>query len=159
MSMRAKALEAREYTATDRVSCEAIFLSNVPRYFSADEFVDFTEFLNAPNAHYLVVLDQSGGVVGCGGCYVQGATGALCWGMVTQEFHGRAIGSFLLRERLAWLFAHPVVSEVSIRTSQRSSGFFERFGFSISKVVPGGLAPGLAEVSMTLSRASWSTKR
>lgn len=158
MSTSDKALGARVYAATDREACEAIFLSNMPRYFSADEFVEFREFLNAPNAHYLVAFDQSRAIVGCGGCYVEGTTGSLCWGMVPQEFHGRAIGSFLLRERLAWLFAHPVVSEVSIRTSQKSSGFFERFGFITSTVIPGGLGTGLDEVSMTLSRESWSTR-
>jgi hypothetical protein len=86
---------------------------------------------------------------------VDGSTGYLCWGMVRHELHGRSIGSLLLVERLEWLFAQPRVSEVCIRTSQRSAGFFERFGFVTTKVTSEGFGPELDEVSMTLARGRW----
>ena len=146
---------ARLYAASDQAACEAIFHSNVPEFFSPDEFWDFQAFLADPRAHFLVALDQDATVVGCGGCYVQEIIGCLCWGMVDQKLHGRAIGSYLLRERLAWLFAHPTVCEASVRTSQRSAGFFECFGFVTVNVTPGAFGSGLDEVSMTLSRARW----
>jgi hypothetical protein len=156
--MTKTSLTVRLYAAVDQAACEAIFHSNVPKFFSPDESSEFKHFLAEPKAHFLVALDQDATVVGCGGCYVQGITGCLCWGMVNQELHGRSIGSCLLRERLAWLFAHPAVCEASVRTSQKSAGFFERFGFVTVKVIPEAFGSGLDEVSMKLSRARWCSQ-
>ena len=145
----------RRYVAGDQAACEAVFLSNVPRFFGAHELEEFRNFLTAPDAHYLVVFDERGVIVGCGGAYVAGTTGCLCWGMVHQDLHGRSLGSLLLVERLEWLFAQPAVLEISIHTSQRSAGFFEHFGFVTSKVTSAGFGPELDEVSMTLARERW----
>ena len=57
MSKNKTTPSVRLYAAGDPAACEAIFLSNVPRFFSAGEFEEFRKFLAAPNAQYLVLLD------------------------------------------------------------------------------------------------------
>ncbi|MDO3677584.1 hypothetical protein [Paenibacillus ehimensis] len=50
--------------------------------------------------------------------------------------------------------AEPQFSIVTIETTQYSRGFFERFGFVVERVVPGGFAPGFDLIEMELD-LSW----
>jgi hypothetical protein len=145
----------RPYHSTDFDACLRIFQSNVPTYFAESERAEFVSFLGSAEGEYLVV-ESGGAVVACGGSCVLNSVGRLCWGMVELSQHRASIGSALLARRLADLFSRaPQVDEVSIDTSQRSSAFFERFGFRTQQVTADGFGQGLDCVAMTLRREHW----
>ena len=145
----------RPFRPADAPDCMALFHSNVPAFFAASEAPEFAAFLAEPNAHFFVA-ERGGRVVGCGGAYVRGRSGRLCWGMVARDLHRSGVGAALLRWRLALLFEDSEVDQVELSTSQHSAGFFKRFGFSALKTEPDGHAPGIDEVQMRLLRAAWA---
>lgn len=143
----------RPYRPEDRAACLAVFDSNVPDYFAPHERVDFIDFLDALHGSYFVMDDADGQVVACGGflaSHDDPAVAILCWGMVRRGLHRTGRGAHLLSARLDLIAARPDFTTVSIETSQKSRGFFERFGFIAGTIVPDGFAPGLDRVEMTL---------
>jgi len=82
------AFSFRPYTAADRAACLAIFDTNVPAYFAADERESFAAFLDRGHDYY-VLCDGDGAPVGCGGVRVRpdGRTAILRWGMIRAERH------------------------------------------------------------------------
>jgi GNAT superfamily N-acetyltransferase len=149
-------MRVREYTPADRDACLAVFDSNVPRFFVSPEREEFAAFLDAPPpGPYLVVEDDAGVVVGCGG-YAMGrgtADAHLCWGMVARERHGTGLGRLLLDARLERVRADAAdgsIEALALHTSQHTRGFYERRGFRLESVTPDGYAPGLDRCDMRL---------
>ena len=145
-------MRVRGYTPADRSACLAVFESNVPRFFVPPERAEFAAFLDGPlPGPYLVVEDDAGVVVGCGGYAVNPGTGVadLCWGMVASDRHGTGLGRLLLDARLERARAG-AVDEIALHTSQHTRGFYERRGFRTERVVPDGYAPGLDRCDMRL---------
>lgn len=145
-------MRVRDYTAADRSACLAVFDSNVPAFFVPDEREQFSAFLDALPGPYLVVEDEDGAVLGCGGYAVTpGTTTAdLCWGMVRQDRHGTGLGLLLTTARLERVRADAAVEAVALNTSQHTVGFYERLGFGTELVTPDGYAPGLDRCDMRL---------
>lgn len=145
-------MRVRPYAAADRSACLALFDGNVPEFFVPGERADFAAFLDALPGPYLVVEDDAGAIVGCGGYAVTpGTTTAdLCWGMVARERHGTGLGQLLLEARLRRIHADRAVDAVALNTSQFTRGFYERVGFVTERVVPDGFAPGLDRCDMRL---------
>jgi GNAT superfamily N-acetyltransferase len=146
-------MRVRDYTPADRERCLAVFRGNVPKFFLPVEEPEFAAFLDALPGPYLVVEDEAGAVVGCGGYAVtSGTTTAdFCWGMVARPLHGTGLGRLLGRERLARIRADPAVREVALHTSQHTVGFYQTLGFAAERVIPDGYAPGLHRCDMRLS--------
>ena len=150
-------LTLRPYRPDDRAACLTLFDSNTPRFFDPSERTDFAEFLNTGPDDYFVAIDGSE-TVGCGGVFVTDEAsgphwGGLCWGMVASARHRAGVGSFLLRQRLAYLAeTYPRLDAVLLNTSQHSEGFFARFGFETVEVTPDAYAPGLDRYDMKLPR-------
>lgn len=148
-------LAVRPYRPDDRDACLAIFDGNTPRFFAPSERADFAGFLDAGPGGYFVVADGSV-VVGCGGVFVRDGAGGqheggLYWGMVARTRHRAGVGSFLLRQRLAYLAkTYPETEAVLLDTSQYSYEFFARFGFEVVKATPNSYAPGLDRYDMRL---------
>ena len=151
MPDRQPTLTIRPYVETDFDACLAIFDSNVPKYFAKAERPDFAKFLRIPNAEFLVA-SVDGIALGCGGSYLRGGIGRLCWGMVHASGHHCSIGSTLLASRLDHLFNVAKASEVHLETGQHSAAFFARFGFRIVRVVVDGFAQGIDCVHMSLKK-------
>jgi uncharacterized protein (TIGR02569 family) len=143
----------RLYGPRDRAACLTLFDGNAPPFFAPSERVDFGEFLDHPPGAYLVVEDEHGVVVACGGVTASPRTGLgeLTWGMVARPEHGKGIGRFLLRARLFLLAERPKIARVRLDTSQHTRGFFEREGFVVQASTEDGYAPGLHRFEMTLS--------
>lgn len=145
-------MRVREYTAADRGACLSVFDSNVPRFFVTDERAPFAAFLDALPGPYLVLEDEDGAVVGCGGYAVTPGTATvnLCWGMVRQEHHGTGLGKLLTVARLERIRADAAIEAVGLDTSQHTVGFYQRLGFRTERVTPDGYAPGLDRCDMRL---------
>jgi predicted GNAT family N-acyltransferase len=145
---------SRPYISDDFSACLAIFDSNVPTFFAPEERADFCQFLGTINAEdrpYLV-LTRKGSVIACGGLIIETAKrqASLAWGMVDRTLHGQGLGTSLTQARLALVGATPNIAELMLATSQHTGGFYEGFGFTVSKVTPDGFAPGLDRWDMTL---------
>lgn len=140
----------RDYAASDRDACVALFESNVPTYFAAHELADFLETLDWIEDYYVIELDGEG-VVACGGyagAKEDPSVAVLCWGMVRGDLHRRGLGVRLLNERLGRIDADPAFASVSIETTPFSRDFFARYGFLVTRVQTDGFAPGYDLVEM-----------
>ena len=139
------------YRPDHRGACLALFDSNVPRFFRAEERGEFEAFLDAPPGPYLVGRVDAE-VIAAGG-YAEDASQPgiwmLCWGMVAAPLHRQGFGRALLHARLQALGALPDLREVRINTSQHTRGFFERFGFLVTEIEPDGFGPGLHRCAMS----------
>lgn len=153
-------MRVRAYTPEDREACLAVFDSNVPEFFVEAEREEFAAFLDALPGPYLVIEDEAGAVVACGGYAVTPETGTadLCWGMAARRLHGTGLGNRLLAERLRRVHADPRARAVALNTSQLTRGFYERLGFVTERVVPDGYAPGLDRCDMRLMLASFEER-
>jgi len=146
---------ARPYRIGDRDACLRIFDSNVPEYFDLSEREEFATFLDALPGPYHVLEAPGEGVVACGGHALRPGEpiADLCWGMVRSDLHGRGLGRALTEARMAAAGRSASVRTIALNTSQRTTGFYERFGFEIIEVVRDGYRPGLdrCEMRMALS--------
>jgi ribosomal protein S18 acetylase RimI-like enzyme len=70
--------------------------------------------------------------------------------MVHLDYHRRGIGKALLAYRLNEIRRDPIIRRVTINTSQHTSAFFEKFGFTVERVVRDGYGPGLDRCEMNL---------
>lgn len=143
---------AREYAVADRAACMAVFESNVPVSFLESERGLFAAFLDRLPGPYLVLEDEAGRIVACGGYAVTAGTTTadLCWGMVVRDRQGRGLGRALVEQRLALIRSDAAVTEVALETTQHTCVFYERLGFETVKVDPDAYAPGLDRCVMRL---------
>lgn len=149
---RAKNLTIRDYVATDRDACIAIFDSNVPVFFVPSERREFADFLDRSPGRYAVVEDERGAVIACGGIAASRSDPVgvdLTWGMVHGEMHGRGIGQFLTQERLSWIRQMPSISIVYLNTSHLTEAFYQKMGFRTVKTILNGYREGLHRCDMT----------
>ncbi|MEN5299608.1 GNAT family N-acetyltransferase [Brucella sp. TWI559] len=151
-------LIARPYTVSDFNGCLAIFDSNVPTFFAAGEREEFCDFLIGKSGveGFYLVLTLNEDIIACGGLTIDAKKrqASLSWGMVSSEMHRKGIGTYLFKARLEQARHLQNIDELVLSTSQHSSGFYERLGFRVSKIMPNGFGPGLDCWDMTLR---WAT--
>ncbi len=133
----------------------AIFDSNMPTFFAPEERPDFRLFLETLNAEvspYLVLI-REGSVIACRGLFIEAEKrqAYLAWGMVDRKLHRQGLGTILTQARLTLARANPIISELTLSTSQHTYGFYEGFGFTVSKTTPDGFGTGLDRLDMALS--------
>lgn len=149
--MTGAAVTIRAFARRDFDACLALFDGNVPDFFAAEERAEFAGFLSAGPLTPYLVLEQAGAVVAAGGVS-PGAAGwvTLDWGMVARPRQGQGLGRRLMAARLVMARALPGACGLRLKTSQKTRGFYEGFGFRAGAVVPDGFGPGLDAVTMTL---------
>ena len=144
----------RAYEAPDMDACLAIFDSNTPAFFAPEERDDFARFLTqgSDRDRPYLVLERTGTVIACAGLIVEAAArqAIFAWGMVDRRLHREGLGTRLVQARLALARDNPIVEEVLLDTSQHTHGFYETFGFEVTKVTPDGYAPRLDRWDMRL---------
>ncbi len=150
-------LVIRSYAESDAPACLVVFDGNTPEYLAPGEKGEFAAYLAEPMGGLLVAEAAGVGVIGVGGYYLRGRAapggaleGGLAWGMVARTWHRRGVGSVLLRARLNALWTLGA-GAASVRTSQRSRGFFERSGFAPVREEPNGFAPGIDLVELRIA--------
>lgn len=151
--MRGRAeVTIRPYAQSDFAACLALFDGNVPEFFAPAERAEFEGFLEDGPATAYLVLEKDGAVVACGGVSRDPSGWAvLDWGMVARSQQRSGLGRMLLAERLVLARGMPGVRGMRLKTSQKTSGFYEVFGFRVAGVVPDGFGPGLDGVAMELA--------
>jgi hypothetical protein len=145
-------LIVRDYVARDKDACLAIFDSNVPKYFGAQERRTFETWLDDLRGPYLAIED-GGEIVAYGGTALhqtEPGVAVLCWGMVTRSRHKSGIGRLLLVERLMRLSSDPSLAVAVVNTSQHSAGFFTRMGFTTRRIISDGYFAGMDKHEMSV---------
>ena len=145
----------RPYDPKDQAACLAIFDANTPRFFAPSERAEYLNHLQTcggPDSPYLV-LRQNSAILACGGLSRPPGSqiATLSWVMVHPARHGQGLGQRLLDTRLALARSLPGLHSLSLSTSQHSSGFYHRAGFTVTGITKDGLAPGLDRWDMTLT--------
>ncbi|MBL7921627.1 MAG: GNAT family N-acetyltransferase [Bacteroidia bacterium] len=151
----------REYRASDRSACIAIFKSNMPLYFAPEEFPLLENWLDSKDkneiayennhAEHFYVVEKNSMVVACGGFYLTNETDAkITWGMVENSYHKKGIGKEFLLYRLEEIKQHYPESIISLDTSQHTFSFFEKMGFTVKKITREGYGKNLDRYDMIL---------
>lgn len=151
-------LAIRAYQTSDKQACLEAFESNVPRYFTKAEIADFDNFLDVfankggvnKTYYYVVVFENE--VIGCGGFGDKDNTNiiTLAWGLIHQNFHKKGFGKELLIFRLEQIKEKYPNHILYIDTTQYSYGFFEKFGFEVTKITNDFYEKGLHRYDMQL---------
>jgi hypothetical protein len=149
-------LTMRDYVPDDQEACLAVFDSNVPDYFGANERAFFESYLANLRANlrgpYFVIEDGQN-ILACGGMALhkpEVGTAELAWGMVIRSRHRNGLGRLLLVERLKRLNADPSLRVGLVNTSQFTAGFFTKMGFMTRQVTPDGFFPGMDKYEMSV---------
>lgn len=151
----------REYKASDRSACIAIFKSNMPLYFAPEEFPLLENWLDSKDkgeiayennhAEHFYVVEKNSKIVACGGFYLTNKKDAkMTWGMVENSSHRMGIGKEFLVYRLEEIRQLYPASIISLDTSQHSYSFFVRMGFTITKITKDAYGGGLDRYDMLL---------
>jgi len=141
----------RPYRPGDLEYVVEIFRSNIPKYFGASEEPGLRDFLREQAENYYVIGDDNANIVGSGGIALNGdETVSLCWGMIHSQLIGTGLGKMLTQfriEKSRELFGRrpPVIS-----TSQHTRGFYEKFGFIVTRHESNGFGPGIDICEMRL---------
>lgn len=140
----------RKFVADDLDTVVAIFRSNIPKYFTPDEEPGLREFLRDFPENYLV-YELGGEVVGSGGIELNAdGTVSLCWGMIRADHLGTGLGRKLTEFRIALARDKFPDRDLVISTSQHTQGFYEKFGFRLTRHVCDGFSPGIDICEMRL---------
>lgn len=148
----------RNYTASDRDACRAIFVSNMPTFFAPEELVDFDDWLDGyrkkdvsdDTVDAYFVLENDGRLLACGGFFLELSSrlATMTWGMVANDQHGKGYGRQLLLYRIEQIRTILPDATIALDTSQHAYRFFGKLGFSVQKVTPNGYAKGLDRYDM-----------
>ena len=143
-------MKFRPYETGDLDDVVGIFRSNIPKYFGPGEEPGLRDFLTKfPDDYFVAELD--GEIIGAGGIALNNNdTVSLCWGMVRADHLGTGRGRQLTEFRIAKARERHGGLPLFISTSQHTRGFYERFGFRITKHVPNGFGPGIDICEMLL---------
>lgn len=149
-------MEIREYQPGDQNACLMIMQSNIPEYFCEYDISDFARFLENLPGPFFVVINSNAGLIACGGIAFGRTTSTeaiLCYGMVTRTQLHQGIGLQLLQKRLEFFLPlAPQVERILVNTTQKTEGFFRKFGFSVVERELNGFGSGLDRVSMTANK-------
>lgn len=154
--------QIREYKTIDREACIAAFQSNVPIFFTKEEIIDFTRFLDTFQSRpidsktyfYVVVLENE--ILGCGGFGDKDNTGviSLAWGLIHYDFHKKGLGNQLLKFRLAQISKIFPSGQILMDTTQFSVGFYEKYGFEVSKIINDYYSTGMHRYDLVYNNTS-----
>ncbi|MFA0154542.1 GNAT family N-acetyltransferase [Vibrio sp. 10N.261.46.A3] len=146
-------MEIRKYSSRYRAQCIEAFESNIGQYFDSSERAEFIEYLDAlseSSEYYICLESGSGKLLGCGGIGLNSSVASLAWGLVHKDFHGQGIGTKLTDFRLSYIKHNISLDKVKIETSQHTQGFYEKRGFTVTKITPNGFGAGIDCVAMEL---------
>jgi len=149
-------IQIRKYLKNDRLGCINAFKSNVPDYFTRDEIKDFEAFLTRLESidirTQFYVINYENEIIGCGGFGDKDNKGviSLAWGLVHRDYHKMGYGEKLLKHRIAQIKLLNPNFPVVIDTTQYSFGFFEKYGFKVTKITNDYYEIGMHRYDMIL---------
>jgi predicted GNAT family N-acyltransferase len=144
-------MNLRPYTEADLEAVVEIFRSNIPKYFGPGEEPGLRDFLSSTRGENYYVGDIEGTLIAAGGVAVnENQTVSLCWGMVRADHLGTGLGRELTEYRIGKAKEIFGGLPLFISTSQHTQGFYEKFGFRLTKHERDGFGPGIDICEMLL---------
>ncbi|WP_286859358.1 MULTISPECIES: GNAT family N-acetyltransferase [Sphingobacterium] len=141
-----------KYAPAFKADCIAIFKSNLPKFFAAEELEFFENFLDhVIDGHYYVAkIDDL--LIGCGGIFFDknNDEAGLAWGMVDVKYHKQGIGKLLTQFRIDLLKEMYPEKKIKIETSQHTAEFYKKNGFHIVDILPDGFGTGIDKYTMQM---------
>jgi [ribosomal protein S18]-alanine N-acetyltransferase len=129
-------MEIRRYREHDRKQVIWVLQLNTPVYFSAGEEADLEDYLTHHiDRYYVIEIDEK--ICACGGLNLSenGEKMTISWDIVHPDWHGKGLGSALMKHRIQITQSIPSVTILSVRTSQLVYPFYEKFGLQIKEVI------------------------
>ncbi len=129
-------MKIRNYKQQEKQELIGLLRLNTPLYFSPNEEKDFAFYLDNHAANYFVV-EEDNCIIGCGGFNLSenGTTAKIAWDIIHPYSQRRGIGSKLINFRVNKIKENRNVKILSVRTSQLTYKFYEKFGLEIREVV------------------------
>jgi N-acetylglutamate synthase-like GNAT family acetyltransferase len=141
----------RPYNKADKDTLIEILKLNIPQYFDAKEVADFRNYLDNYSDTYLTI-EHKDKIVGGTGYYVKDTdkSGRITWIFFHPDYTGLDFGKQAVEYCLTTLKKNPIVEKLVVTTSQLAFKFFEKFGFSLTKIEKDfwGLGLDLYEMEM-----------
>lgn len=125
----------RPYKQTDKEHLLKVFNLNVPKSFDKNEIKDFEEYLEQKAETYLTVeVDNT--IVGGTGYYVneEDKSGRITWIFFDPNYSGQGLGKQSMDYCLSVLSKDKRVEKFIVTTSQLAYKFFEKFGYSNTRI-------------------------
>jgi ribosomal-protein-alanine N-acetyltransferase len=136
-------MKIRRYKDSDKTNILGLLRLNTPEYFSPAEEESLMYYLDDHGAHYYVVL--SGNEILAGGGFNlsdEPGTVRIAWDIVHPQYHGKGLGSELIKFRIQRIKEKEGVKRISVRTSQFAYQFYARFGFELKEIIKDFWAEG-----------------
>lgn len=136
-------VDIRNYRPEDKEDVLRLLRLNTPEYFSIEEEQGFHDYLEKHAEHYFL-LECNNELAACGGInYADDLLGArISWDIVHPSYQGRRIGNKLLQFRVNQIKSVTTIQTITVRTSQLTYGFYEKFGFILKETAKDFWAPG-----------------
>ena len=144
MIPRGPSVTIREYRPSDLEGVVRVFRSNIPKYFGPEEESGLRSYLGEfPYDYFVVGIGDQ--IVGSGGFALNSDedTVSLCWGMIRSDHLGTGLGKKLTEYRIVRIRERFPDKPIVISTSQHTQGFYEKFGFVLTRHQPDGFGPGI----------------
>jgi len=129
-------IKLRAFSETDRSKCIDIAKSNIPYYFSKEDFIEFNSWIDNHNCKNLYVLMIENKVIGIGGFYFQNNQARLIYGLIHNNYHKQKYGSLLIEHRIKKIKEINSSIEISLEITEKTYKFFEKFGFKTASITP-----------------------
>ena len=144
-------IDIRPYTDVDKLAVLSLIRLNTPLYFAESEAMDFAHYLDHEKEMYFMACID-GEVVGCGGINFEDNhnLAKISWDIVHPLYHGKNVGTKLLKYRLDIIQDQFSCQKIQVRTSQQAFRFYEKNGFSLMQITKDYWAQGFDLYDMTL---------
>lgn len=153
-------INIRAYKPDDNKSCIEMYHSNMPLYFAPEELNYLKNWLKGLDegrlvyetnlAEHYYVAEIENKVIAAGGFYItkNGNKAHMSWGMVHNNYHKQGIGKELLLFRINTIKQLYPNCKISLDTSQHTFTFFQKLGFTVTKITENGYGEGLHRYDM-----------
>jgi len=139
----------RNYQPADLEETVKLVELNVPEYFAPPEIADFRKYLQEEREDYFI-YESNGDILACGGINYEPDQAVISWDAVHPDHHGKGIGKELLLYRLDHIRKKEKHESVIVRTSQLTTGFYQKNGFLLKEIIENYWATGYHLYYMTL---------
>ena len=139
----------RSYQLQDKQACLKIFDENSPKFFAANEYSDYADFLDTnPIGYEVCILDNS--IVGAFGLIgVTSVYKSINWIMISPNSHGLGVGSLFMKRAISLANDHKL-NHIKIAASHLSAPFFAKYGAISIGEIENGWGPNMHRVDMEL---------
>ncbi len=129
-------MRIRKYKHHDKERIIELLRLNTPQYFSPKEEKDLIDYLDNHSSNYYVV-EADNVIAGCGGFNFSAneESAIIAWDIFHPQSQGKGLGTELTKLRIQKIKEIEAVKTITVRTSQLTYKFYERFGLEIREII------------------------